>query len=216
MDKVVVRQLGILPYQMVYGWMQRFTQARTIETPDEIWLVEHPPVFTLGKAADPANILNAGQIPVVRTDRGGDVTYHGLGQAVIYLLFDLRRRFNGLWVKRFVAGMETAVLQVLAQYQIQGERHPGAPGVYVPAHQSAKIAALGLKVNSRGQTYHGLALNVDMDLAPFSQVNPCGYPGLVVTDMKTEGAACQVKDIQSELVQALAHHIGFTVGKVQL
>ena len=215
MDRVAVRQLGILPYQTAYDRMQRFTQARTAQTWDEIWLVEHPPVFTLGKAADPANILHAGQVPVVRTDRGGDVTYHGPGQAVVYLLMDLRRRFNRLWVQTLVAGLEAAVLQVLAQHQIQGERHPGAPGIYIPAHQGAKIAALGLKVNRNGCAYHGLALNVAMDLAPFSQINPCGYPGLPVTDMKTEGAVCSVHDIQSELVQALAHQIGFTVSREQ-
>lgn len=211
MDAVTVRQLGVIPYQAAYDRMLQFIQARTAQTVDEIWLVEHPPVLTLGKAADPANILDAGQIPVVRTDRGGDVTYHGPGQAVVYLLIDLRRRFNRLWVQAFVAGLEAAVLQVLAQHQIQGERHPGAPGIYIPAHQGAKIAALGLKVNRKGYTYHGLALNVDMDLVPFSRINPCGYPGLAVTDMKTEGADCQVKGIQSELVQALAHHLGFTI-----
>ena len=211
MEAVTVRQLGILPYQVAFDRMQQFTQVRTPQTLDEIWLVEHPSVFTLGKAADPANILNAGQIPVVRTDRGGDATYHGPGQAVVYLLIDLRRRFNRLWVQAFVAGLEAAVLQVLAQHQIQGERHLGAPGIYIPTHQGAKIAALGLKVNRKGYTYHGLALNVAMDLAPFSQINPCGYPGLTVTDMKTEGADCQVNGIQSELVRALAHHIGFTI-----
>ncbi len=211
MDAVTVRQLGRLPYQTVYDRMRGFTRVRTVQTPDEIWLVEHPPVFTLGKGGDPANILDAGQVPEVRTDRGGDVTYHGPGQAVVYLLMDLRRRFNRLWVQAFVAGLEAAVLQVLAQHQIQGERHPGAPGIYVPARQGAKIAALGLKVDRKGCAYHGLALNVAMDLAPFSQINPCGYPGLAVTDMRTEGADCSVHDIQSELVQALARQIGFTV-----
>ncbi len=213
MDEAIVRQLGLMAYQFAYERMQRFTLARTAQTADEIWLVEHPPTFTLGKAADPANILNADQIPVIMTDRGGDVTYHGPGQAVVYLMFDLRRRFNRFRLHDFVFRLEAAILQVLAQHVIQGERHLGAPGIYVPARQGAKIAAIGLKVNSRGCSYHGLALNVAMNLAPFSQINPCGYPGLVVTDMKTEGTVCQVNDIQLELAQALAYHIGFTVRK---
>ncbi len=211
MDAVRIRQLGRVPYKSTYHQMVQFTQQRNAQTPDEIWLVEHPPVFTLGKAADTANVLSAGAIPVIQTDRGGDVTYHGFGQAVIYLLLDLKRRFNRLWVHRLVAQMEEAVIQVLAQHQIHGERHQGAPGIYIPAHQGAKIAALGLKVTGRGCTYHGLALNVDMDLSPFSAINPCGYAGLPVTDMKTEGVLCQVADIQMALVKALADTVGFNV-----
>lgn len=211
MDAVRIRQLGRVPYKSTYHQMVQFTQQRNAQTPDEIWLVEHPPVFTLGKAADTANVLSAGAIPVIQTDRGGDVTYHGFGQAVVYLLLDLKRRFNRLWVHRLVTQMEEAVIQVLAQHQIHGERHQGAPGIYIPVHQGAKIAALGLKVTGRGCTYHGLALNVDMDLSPFSAINPCGYTGLPVTDMKTEGVLCQVADIQMALVKALADTVGFNV-----
>lgn len=208
---VIVRQLGNIPYQSAYDRMRQFTQTRTVQTLDEIWLVEHPPVFTLGRAAGRNHILDAGQIPIVETDRGGEVTYHGPGQAVLYLMFDLHRRFKRLWIHDFVFRLEAAVLQVLAQHQLQGERRAGAPGIYMPVHQDAKIAALGLKVNHRGHSYHGLALNVDMDIAPFSQIDPCGYPGLAVTDMKTLGVSCQVTDIQLELVKALAANIGFTV-----
>jgi len=215
MEALIVRQLGQVAYQTVYDRMRQFTHTRTGQTPDEIWLVEHPPVFTLGKAADCTNILDASGIPVVWTDRGGDVTYHGFGQAVVYLLLDLHRRFNSFWVRDLVFRIEASILKVLAKYKIQGERHPGAPGIYIPARHGAKIAAIGLKVNSRGCSYHGLALNVDMDLTPFCQINPCGYPGLTVTDMKTERATCQVRDIQTELIQALAVNIGFSVTEDQ-
>lgn len=211
MDAVIVRQFGMEPYQTVYNGMLRFTESRHAQSPDEIWLVEHPPVFTLGRMADRTHILDAGQVPVVGTDRGGEVTYHGPGQAVIYLLLDLRKRFSRLWIHDLVFKLEASVLQVLAQHRLRGERRPGAPGIYMPACQGAKIAALGLKINRKGCTYHGFALNVDMDLAPFNQINPCGYPGLAVTDMKAMGAICQVKDIQSELVKALANNIGFVV-----
>ena len=211
MDAVRVRQLGMLPYESAFSQMVQFTQQRTAQTPDEIWLVEHPPVYTLGKAADSANVLSAGLIPVIETDRGGDVTYHGPGQAVVYLLLDLKRRFNRLWVHRLVTQIEEAVIQVLALHQIHGERRSGAPGVYIPSHQDAKIAALGLKVMWRGCTYHGVALNVDMDLSPFHAINPCGYAGLMVTDMKTEGVICQVPEIQHDLVRSLADTVGFSI-----
>ena len=213
MDAVRVRQLGMVPYESAFSQMVQFTQQRTAQTPDEIWLVEHPPVYTLGKAADSANVLSAGSIPVIETDRGGDVTYHGPGQAVVYLLIDLKRRFNRLWVHRLVTQIEEAVIQVLAQHQIHGERHSGVPGIYIPANQGAKIAALGLKVTGQGYTYHGLSLNVAMDLSPFSDINPCGYAGLPVTDMKTEGAVCRVQDIQQALVNALADTIGFRMAE---
>ncbi len=211
MDAVIVRQLGVVPYSAIFDRMRHFTLTRTKETPDEIWLVGHPPVFTLGKSADRSNILDAGDIPTIETDRGGDVTYHGPGQAVVYLLWDLIRRFGHLQVRGLVAQIEEAVLDVLSAHHIVGERHAGAPGIYIPAQQGAKIAALGLKVNHKGHSYHGLALNVAMDLAPFTRINPCGYPGLAVTDMKTSGTSCQVTDIQQALVSALAARIGFSV-----
>ncbi|MBR6000676.1 MAG: lipoyl(octanoyl) transferase LipB [Oxalobacter sp.] len=211
MDAVIIRQLGIAPYSVTFDQMRHFTLTRTEDTPDEIWFVEHPPVFTLGKSANRSNILDAGNIPTIKTDRGGDVTYHGPGQAVVYLLWDLVRRFGRLRVRELVTQIEEAVLEVLSEHQIKGERHAGTPGIYIPARQGAKIAALGLKVNHKGYSYHGFALNVAMDLAPFTQINPCGYPGLTVTDMKTLGASCQVVDIQSALVKALASKIGFSV-----
>ncbi len=161
--------------------MQGFTEARAAATDDEVWLVEHPPVFTLGRAALPDHVLDPGSIPVVRTDRGGQVTYHGPGQLVIYPLLDLRR--GGLGIKHFVHLLEECVIELLAGYDIRAARRPGAPGVYVA---DAKIAALGLRVR-RGCSYHGVSLNVDMDLAPFARINPCGYPGLRVTQLSALG-----------------------------
>ncbi len=212
-ETVRVRQLAGRPYESVFRRMQQFTASRTSTTPDEIWLVEHEPVFTLGQAAARSHILDAHDIPVVQTDRGGEVTYHGPGQAVVYLLVDLRRRFNRLYVRDLVYRMESAVIAVLAESGIAGKRRPGAPGVYVLSSpgtdQVAKIAALGLKVRGNGCTYHGLALNVAMDLAPFGWIDPCGYAGLAVTDMKSLGVFSDVKAIQEALVKALSCTLGF-------
>jgi len=158
--------------------MQAFTAARTPDTPDELWLLEHPPVFTLGQAGKREHLLRDIGIPVVPIDRGGQVTFHGPGQVVIYLLLDLKRR--GYGVKELVRRMEQAVIDLLAEEGIIGERMDGAPGIYV---HGAKIAALGLRVKG-GCTYHGLALNVDMDLSPFQAINPCGYAGMGVTQLK--------------------------------
>jgi lipoyl(octanoyl) transferase len=170
-EEIVVKELGRVDYQPTWQAMRAFTQSRNESTPDEFWLLEHPPVYTVGQgAAMPA-------VQAVKTDRGGDVTYHGPGQAVIYTLVDLARR--GIKVKQFVCLLEQAVIDFLGQ----GERRPGAPGVYV---NGAKIAALGIRV-MRGRAYHGLALNVDMDLSPFSAIDPCGYPGLAVTQTKDLG-----------------------------
>jgi len=159
--------------------MRAFTRARTDETPDELWLVEHPPVYTLGQGA--ADARPANDIPVVRTDRGGQITYHGPGQVILYALVDLARR--GLKVKRFVWLLEQSVIDLLAHGGKVGERRPGAPGIYVGG---AKVAALGIRV-VRGRAYHGLSLNVDMDLAPFAAIDPCGYPGLEVTQTRDLG-----------------------------
>jgi lipoyl(octanoyl) transferase len=161
--------------------MQRFTEERTADTPDELWLVEHPPVFTLGLNGKAEHLLNPGAIDVIQVDRGGQVTYHGPGQVVLYLLVDLRRR--GLGVRALVHRMEQAVIALLAGYGIPARARLDAPGVYV---DGAKIASLGLRVR-RGCSYHGLALNVDMDLEPFSRINPCGYPGLAVTQLRDLG-----------------------------
>jgi lipoyl(octanoyl) transferase len=187
--------------------MRAFTDARTADTPNELWVVEHPPVFTLGLGADPTHILDAHAIPVVQTDRGGEVTYHGPGQVVIYLLIDLRRNKLGgrLFAREFVHTIEEAVIDTLAAYNLSGERKLGAPGIYVAGGdwQGAKVAALGLKVRGNGCTYHGVSLNVAMDLAPFSWINPCGYQGLVTIDMKTLGVTTTLADVQAALAQRL-------------
>src|SRR3954471_8543927 len=155
--------------------MQAFNARRDEAGADQLWLVEHPPVFTLGLAGRREHVLSPGDIPVIATDRGGQVTYHGPGQAVVYLLLDLRRR--GYGVRELVRRIEAAVIQVLADHGVQGDRRDGMPGVYV---DGAKIAAIGLRV-SRGCTYHGVSMNVDMDLEPFARIDPCGYPGLAST-----------------------------------
>ena len=168
---------GLLPYYTVLEAMKEFTAQRDAETPDQCWLLQHPPVFTMGRNADPGDILDPGPIPVVQSDRGGKVTYHGPGQWVIYLLIDLPRM--GATVRTLTSGMEEAVIRLLARRGIVGERRPGAPGVYV---NGAKIASLGLRIQ-RGRSYHGLSLNTHMDLAPFQRIHPCGMPNLPVTQV---------------------------------
>ena len=174
---MIVRPLGLVAYEPTWRAMQSFTAARAADTPDEIWLCEHPPVFTLGLAGKPEHLLRDIGVPLVKIDRGGQITYHGPGQVVAYLLLDLKRR--NLTVKGLVQRMEQAVIDLLAGYGIAAARLAGAPGVYV---DGAKIAALGLKVKN-GCCYHGLALNVAMDLAPFAAINPCGYEGMAVTQL---------------------------------
>ena len=175
-EDIVIRKLGRAEYLPTWQAMREFTRGRNDATADELWLVEHPPVYTVGQGAEIPAINN--EIPVVKTDRGGDITYHGPGQIVVYTLVDLARR--SIKVKRFVWLLEQAVIDLLGR---RAERKPGAPGVYV---DGAKIAALGIRV-VRGRAYHGLALNVDMDLSPFNAIDPCGYPGLRVTQMKDLG-----------------------------
>jgi lipoyl(octanoyl) transferase len=177
----IVRRLGLVPYDTAYDDMRRFTAARTAATADELWVLEHPPVYTLGQAGKNEHLLRPTAIPVRRIDRGGQITYHGPGQVVVYALVDLRRR--GLAVKRLVWLLEQAVIDLLAARGIAGARRAGAPGVYVGG---AKIAALGLRVRG-GASYHGLALNVDVDLAPYGDINPCGYAGLAVTRLADLG-----------------------------
>lgn len=175
---IVIRRLGRVDYEPTWRAMQEFTASRTAETPDELWIVEHPPVFTLGQAGKPEHLLADIGVPVVKIDRGGQVTYHGPGQAVVYILLDLPRR--KLKVRELVTTIEQAVIDLLAAHGVTAERRDGAPGVYVG---EAKIAALGLRVKN-GCCYHGVSLNVDMDLTPFAAINPCGYPGLQVTQTK--------------------------------
>ena len=178
---LTLRRLGLVDYAATWGEMRAFTDARTAATDDELWLLQHPPVFTLGQAGRPEHILDPGTIPVVQSDRGGQVTYHGPGQLVAYLLLDLRRA--GLGVKGLVHLLEQAVIDLLAEAGIPAQARSDAPGVYVA---EAKIASLGLRVR-KGCSYHGLALNVDMDLGPFARINPCGYPGLAVTQLADQG-----------------------------
>lgn len=207
----VIRHLGQSDYEPVFAAMRSFTDARTPDTPDELWIVEHPPVYTLGLGADTGHVLAPHGIPVVQTDRGGEVTFHGPGQAVVYLLMDLRRNKPGgkLFARQFVHKIEQSVIDVLAAYNLGGERIAGAPGIYIAEgpKKGAKIAALGLKVRGNGCTYHGVSLNVDMDLSPFSWINPCGYAGLETVDMKTMGANAILPDVQGQLAQTLARHL---------
>ena len=204
----LVKHLGIADYESTYQAMRDFTQQRDSDTPDEVWILEHPPVFTLGLAGDPSNLHSpSSQIPMVQVDRGGEITYHGPGQIVVYLLLDLRRL--GIFVKELVSRIEQALIDTLADFGVSAERRPGAPGIYVAQHAStpveyrgAKIAALGLKV-SKGCSYHGLALNVSTDLAAFARIHPCGYEGLRTVDMQTLG----IKDNIDIISQTLLGHL---------
>jgi lipoyl(octanoyl) transferase len=199
---LVTRRLGRVPYGQSYEDMRRFTAARAAATPDELWLLEHPPVYTLGQAGRLEHLRRATAIPVERVDRGGQVTYHGPGQIVAYALLDLRRR--ELTVRRLVATLEQAVIDLLAGYRIAGERRPGAPGVYVGG---AKIAALGLRVRN-GCSYHGVALNVAMDLAPFGDIDPCGYEGLAVTQLADLGVTAGVAQVADLFAARIAGALG--------
>ena len=196
-----MRRLGRVEYEPAWRAMQAFTAGRTAGTPDELWLLEHPPVFTQGQAGKPEHLIAATDIPVVPIDRGGQITYHGPGQIVAYVLVDLRRR--GYGIRELVARMEQAVIDLLAAQGVTAERLAGAPGVYVAG---AKIAALGLRVK-HGCTYHGLALNVDMDLAPFAAINPCGYPGMAVTQCRDLGLVWSIADAERVLTHALQRTI---------
>ncbi|MFL6715502.1 MAG: lipoyl(octanoyl) transferase LipB [Burkholderiaceae bacterium] len=198
---------GREPYQASFDAMRAYTDARTADTPDQLWIVEHPPVYTLGLAADPSHVLDPRDIPVIQTDRGGEVTYHGPGQVVIYLLMDLKRRQRDarLFAREFVWNIEQSVVETLAAYNLAGERRAGAPGIYLADGdwRGAKIAALGLKIRGNGCTYHGVSLNVSMDLAPFGWINPCGYAGLATVDMKTLGVDAPLADVQQALARQL-------------
>jgi len=200
-EGAIVRKLGPVEYEPTWRAMQDFTAARTEVTPDELWLLQHPPVYTLGQAGKAEHLIAPTDIPVVAIDRGGQITYHGPGQLVIYVLVDLRRR--GYGIRELVTRMEQAVIDFLAAEGVAGTRLPGAPGVYV---EGAKIAALGLRVR-QGCTYHGLALNLDMDLAPFAAINPCGYAGMRVTQCRDLGIAMPMREAESALSQNLLTRI---------
>lgn len=182
--------------------MRRFTDARAQGTPSELWLLQHPPVFTQGQAGKPEHLLDPGNIPVVQTDRGGQITYHGPGQLVVYLLLDLRAARRG--VRDVVTALEESVIALLEAHQISAVARADAPGVYV---NGQKVASLGLRVR-RGCTYHGLAVNVDMDLEPFSRINPCGYKGLAVSQLKTLGISMRVADAGTAIVPRICHRLG--------
>lgn len=197
-----IKSLGLTDYVAVLARMREFTLHRDAETPDELWVVEHPPVYTLGQGADAKfGPKTSNGIPVVQAERGGEITYHGPGQAVIYTMVDIARR--GIKVKTYVQMLEQCVINFLISYEIPAERKAGAPGVYVGG---AKIASLGIRV-TRGRAWHGLALNVDMDLAPFAAIDPCGYPGLNVVQARDLGVMGTAKEVGIRLARLIAHRL---------
>ena len=202
-DRIRLRRLGLADYEPVWRAMQEFTDQRGSESRDELWLVQHPPVFTQGQAGKAEHLLAPGQIPVVQVDRGGQVTYHGPGQIVAYPLVDIRRK--GIGVRDFVHRIEESIILVLAHYGVVGQRIAGAPGIYV---DGAKIASLGLRVRL-GRSFHGLAFNVDMDLEPFQRINPCGYAGLRVTQL-SDHARAPFEEVEDRLVACLARQLGYS------
>lgn len=206
---LVVRYLGRVDYEPTWQAMMRFTAERSAETVDELWVCEHPPVFTLGQAGKPEHLLAETDVPVVKVDRGGQITYHGPGQVVIYLLLDLNRR--GLKVRELVRRIEQAIIVMLAEHGVEATRLDGAPGVYVRRPQQegvypAKIAALGLRIR-KGCSYHGLSLNVDMELDPFSAINPCGYAGMPVTQMRDLGVRLTPGKAATALIESLTRQL---------
>ncbi|AOM02040.1 lipoyl(octanoyl) transferase LipB [Cobetia marina] len=221
MNTIHVHHLGVLPYEEVWSAMRDFTDTRSPEAPDELWVVEHAPVFTQGQAGKPEHLLMPGDIPVVQTDRGGQVTYHGPGQLVLYPLLNVKR--GGIGVRQLVTALEETVVAALAEHGIEAYPRPDAPGVYVKksaqrmddprrSMEEAKIASLGLRIR-RGCSFHGVAINLDMDLAPFGRINPCGYAGMAMT---------QLRDLTREPVDLAAERdrlvrcLGASLGDVTL
>ncbi len=202
---VLVKDLGRTQYCEVFDQMRAFTNERNQTTPDEIWLTEHEPVFTQGQAGKAEHLLAPGTIPVVQTDRGGQVTYHGPGQIVAYLLFDIRRL--GINVRGLVSGIENSIISLLSYYKVTGQARADAPGVYVAG---AKVAALGLRVR-RGCSYHGLSLNVQMDLAPFAMINPCGLSDVTVTQLADLGGPSSTSQVKPLLLESLAETYGINL-----
>jgi|TARA_R110002126_G_scaffold273866_1_gene418577 lipoyl(octanoyl) transferase len=190
---LIIRSLGTLPYSETWHAMKQFTDERTDDTPDEIWLLQHPPVYTQGQAGKPEHILNPGNIPIVQSDRGGQVTYHGPGQLIAYILMDIKRR--NLGVRTLVCELERCLIRLLDSFDLKAETKPGAPGVYV---FEKKIASIGLRVR-KGCTYHGLALNINMDLKPFLGINPCGYAGLNMTQLHDHAPDTHIHDVETQL-----------------
>jgi len=197
-----VRRLGLMDYEPVWRAMQAFTDQRDDNTPDELWLVEHPPVFTQGQAGRAEHILAPGDIPVIQVDRGGQVTYHGPGQIVAYPLIDLSR--SALGVRTLVTGIEQAIIDVLGYYNVQASLIDGAPGVYV---DGVKIASLGLRIR-KGKSFHGLSFNINMDLEPFQRINPCGFQGLQVTNLSAFAEA-SMAEVEDRLISGLSGVLGY-------
>ncbi len=215
MSTITVRSLGRQDYEPVWHAMQQFTNARGADTRDEIWFTEHNPVFTLGVNANREHLLAPGDIPVVQVDRGGQVTYHGPGQLMIYALIDLRRA--GIGIRPLVTALEQSVVELAADYGIDAASRSDAPGVYV---DGVKLASVGLRIR-RGASFHGMALNVDVDLEPFNRINPCGFTNLEVTDLTRLGAACGLERAQQQLLPIFLKHMRFSdaelvVGQTEL
>ncbi len=200
---LIVRQLGLLDWPAVSQAMHQFTDQRTPETCDELWLVQHPPVFTQGQAGKPEHLLSPGEIPVMQSDRGGQVTYHGPGQQILYVLIDIRRRKLG--VRQLVTALEQTVISTLADFAVSAYSRDDAPGVYV---DSKKICSLGLRIR-KGCSFHGLALNVDMDLSPFLRINPCGYAGMEMTRLADLTDTSRLPDVAGKLVDHFTQQIDF-------
>lgn len=203
LNRLKVRRLGLVDYEPTWREMQAFTDNRDDSTQDEVWLLQHPPVFTQGQSGKAEHVLAPGDIPVVQVDRGGQVTYHGPGQIVAYPLIDLHRRKLG--VRKLVNLIEQSIIDVLNQHDVDGQRLEGAPGIYV---DGAKIASLGLRVR-KGRSFHGLAFNIDMDLEPFGRINPCGFQGLQVTQLSAFEPV-ELEQVENELAQQLAQQLGYS------
>lgn len=203
MPDIIVRQLGLQPYPETWQAMRQFTDQRGATTTSELWITEHPPVFTQGQAGKAEHILDAGNIPIVQTDRGGQVTYHGPGQLIIYCLLNLKEINTG--VRNLVSALENAIIQLLSQQQIEAYSDKNAPGVYV---NQEKIAALGLRIR-KGNAYHGLSLNVNLDLSPFSRINPCGYANMSVTSLEQLGCHWSIEHTANTLIPLLTNELGY-------
>ena len=203
-NSLIIRDLGLQDYETIWKAMQKFTAERDETTPDELWCLEHPPVFTMGLNGKRKHLLNVNNIPVIDIDRGGQVTYHGPGQLIIYTLIDLGRLHIG--VKDLVNNIEQSIIQLLKKYDINAQGKENAPGVYV---NGEKIAALGLRIK-KNKSYHGLSLNIDMDLSPFLQINPCGYENLIVTQVKNLKSGVGLDTLKKELILHLSQLLGYT------
>lgn len=203
-NTLIIRDLGLQDYEPIWKAMQKFTAERDETTPDELWCLEHPPVFTMGLNGKSKHLLNVDNIPVIDIDRGGQVTYHGPGQLVIYTLIDLGR--HNIGVKDLVNNIEQSIIQLLKKYNINAQGKENAPGVYV---NGEKIAALGLRIK-KNKSYHGLSLNIDMDLSPFLQINPCGYENLIVTQVKNLKPGVGLDTLKKELILHLSQLLGYT------